>query len=38
MQDTARVVVIGPGEWADGNVRIKDLASGQQADVAVDSL
>jgi histidyl-tRNA synthetase len=34
----ARVVVVGPDEWAEGNIRIKDLASGEQADVAVDSL
>jgi len=33
-----RVVLVGPDEWAAGTVRIKDLATGEQADIAVDTL
>jgi len=33
-----RLVLLAPSEWEQGLVRIKDLASGDQTDVAFDSL
>jgi len=33
-----RVVIVGPDEWADGNVVVKDLASGAETRVRADSL
>jgi histidyl-tRNA synthetase len=39
--DTAgatRVVIVGPDEWADGNVVVKDLASGSETRVRADDL
>jgi histidyl-tRNA synthetase len=34
----ARMVLVAPDEWAAGQVRIKDLASGEESNVAVSSL
>ena len=34
----ARVVLVAPDEWAQGTVRVKDLASRTEADVPVDQL
>jgi histidyl-tRNA synthetase len=33
-----RAVIVGPDEWARGAVKIKDLASGEEREVAVDEL
>jgi histidyl-tRNA synthetase len=33
-----RLVMVMPDEWAAGNVRIKELESGEESDVAVDDL
>ena len=33
-----RLVMVMPDEWASGNVRIKELESGEESDVAVDDL
>ena len=33
-----RVVIVGPDEWADGNVVVKDLASGDETRVRADEL
>ena len=33
-----RVVIVGPDEWADGNVVVKDLASGVETRVRADEL
>ena len=33
-----RMVMVMPDEWAAGNVRIKELESGEESDVAVDDL
>jgi len=33
-----RLVMLMPEEWAAGNVRIKDLESGEESDVAVGDL
>ena len=35
---TQRLVMVMPDEWAAGNVRIKDLESGEESDVAVGDL
>jgi histidyl-tRNA synthetase len=34
----ARAVLVGPDEWADGNVRIRDLRSGEERVVCLDEL
>lgn len=34
----ARVVLVAPDEWAQGSVRVKDMASREEADVPVDQL
>jgi histidyl-tRNA synthetase len=34
----ARVVIVGPDEWADGDVVVKDLASGGETRVRADEL
>jgi histidyl-tRNA synthetase len=33
-----RAVLVGPDEWAEGKVRVKDMASGDEKTVAVDEL
>ena len=33
-----RLVMVMPDEWKDGKVRIKDLESGEERDISVDSL
>jgi histidyl-tRNA synthetase len=33
-----RAVLVGPDEWADGSVRVKDLASGEEKVVPLDEL
>ena len=33
-----RLVMVMPEEWAAGNVRIKELESGEESDVAVGDL
>ena len=33
-----RLVLVMPEEWGDGKVRIKDLESGEEADVLFDEL
>lgn len=35
---TARLVLVAPDEWAKGAVRVKDLASREEADVPLDQL
>ena len=34
----ARMILLAPDEWSAGKVRIKDLATGEEQDVAVDDL
>ena len=34
----ARVVLVGPDEWADGNVKVRDLTSGAEQTVRLDDL
>ena len=34
----SRVVIVGPDEWKDGNVTVKDLASGAETIVRADEL
>ena len=34
----ARLGLVAPDEWAKGTVRVKDLASRQEADVLVEDL
>lgn len=34
----ARLVLVAPDEWANGTVRVKDLASRQERDVPVEEL
>lgn len=34
----ARLVLVAPDEWAKGTVRVKDLASREEADVPLDQL
>ena len=33
-----RLVMVMPDEWAAGNVRIKNLESGEESDIAVEDL
>ena len=33
-----RLVMVMPDEWAAGNVRIKDLESGEESDIPVEDL
>ena len=33
-----RLVMVMPDEWKDGKVKIKDLESGEEVEVSVDSL
>ena len=33
-----RLVMVMPKEWKDGKVKIKDLESGEEVEVSVDSL
>jgi histidyl-tRNA synthetase len=33
-----RLVMVMPDEWKDGKVKIKDLESGEETEVSVDSL
>ena len=34
----ARLVIVAPDEWARGQVRVKDLATGEQRDVPLEEL
>ena len=34
----ARVVLVGPDEWEDGSVKVKDMASGRETVVRFDDL
>lgn len=34
----ARLVLLAPDEWAKGTVRVKDLATREEADVPLDQL
>ena len=33
-----RVVLVGPDEWAEGRIRVKDLRSGDETERALDEL
>jgi histidyl-tRNA synthetase len=34
----ARAVIVGPEEWAEGSVRIRDLSSGDERVITLDAL